>query len=583
MSGIPRALSVPVTPATPSTPGAVGEIDTKAPFESVKAAVTLFVEASPKTDTCRPVLKKSRTMESVLGKETQLHWLLKEIDKCKEQVKTAESTKGQALAELEKANKALQEVTVKIEASSKSKQASTQATEAAKTRANQLEQLKSTKSQKAWQEEVDNERNQYKDIANELISTKQQLTNLKHDFDIALEAKMASFQRAAEAQHSAKLNRKKISQLSKDLDGMSQTLERLKLASAKAEEDHVKLTEEKLALLDSKKKAKQDVDLKIESLRKEAQEDPKKLVKRLEETTEAVNVLREQSKEVRAADMEMLRSSNAELDEAKRRLEKLKEKENSLRDVRESLKKELENVSRDISSIKEDEVKGERLQAELDQVKLQVEEAKTKKTIVTNDVQELESKISGMVSEAEKARQEEDEIRKQVEIYWREAQLSELAIKQAETKLEIAQREVEEAEAAKEFADDQIRNRTSSSSSCCSSTNSFKKKECSVEEEDLKCDNSSIVLTTKDYEGLSKKAEEATVMADTKVEAIMEQLETIKQKERGVLEKLEKSMQENKEIQEEIIKAQKMGEVADAEKQRIEIELNNWRQKEAKR
>ncbi|KAK1416624.1 hypothetical protein QVD17_32415 [Tagetes erecta] len=32
---------------------AVGEIDTKAPFESVKAAVNLFVEASPKAD--RPV------------------------------------------------------------------------------------------------------------------------------------------------------------------------------------------------------------------------------------------------------------------------------------------------------------------------------------------------------------------------------------------------------------------------------------------------------------------------------------------------------------------------------------------------
>ncbi|KAK1422554.1 hypothetical protein QVD17_17837 [Tagetes erecta] len=532
---------------------AVGEIDTKAPFESVKAAVNLFVEASPKAD--RPVLKKSRTMEeSVLGRETQLHWILKQIDKYKEHVKTAESTKGQALGQLEKANKTLEDLTHKLKAASESKQTSIETTEAAKAR---VEQLKSTKNQQAWQESVDNERNQYKAAANQLISTKQHLNNLKQDFDIALEAKQASFQRAAEAQHAARLNRKKISELSKDVESMSQTLERVRLASAKAEEDHERLMEEKEAHIDSKKKAKEDIDIKTTEYLTSKKDDGN-LEKRLEETSEAVNVLREQLKEVRAADMELLRNAKSEVDEAKRRLEEMKEEERSLKDVVESLKRELEEVRRDISASKEDELKAQQLRAELDQIKLQVQEAVTKETIATNNVNELESKIDEMRSEAEKATRQEEEMKRQVETLWREAQRSELAIKDSEAKLEIAQRQVEEAKAAKELADDQIRKQSS------------KRKEDSVI-----TDSNTITLTTQDFEALSRKAEEATSAADTKVATIKAQLETIKQKERGILEKLEKGMQENNEIQEEITNAQN---TADAARQTVETELNKWRQ-----
>lgn len=574
---------------SPSTPAAaVGEIDTKAPFESVKAAVNLFVEASPKADTCRPqLLKKSRTMEeSVLGKEAQLHWILKEIDKYKEHVKSAESTKGQALGELVKANNTLQELTNKIEAANHSKQASVDSTEAAKTRAQQLEQLKSTKTQETWQQEsLDNERSLYKDAANQLISAKQQLTNLRQDFDIALEAKLAYFQQAAEAQHSAKLNRNKITQLSKDIHHMTQTLERVKSASLKAEEDHARLMEEKDALLDSKNKAKDHTDLQIQSLIRKEAEDPAAgnciLQKKLEETTEAVHLLRDQLKGVRAADMELLRNVNSELDEAKRRLEEMKEEETSLRGEVESLKQELENVTRDISLSKEEDLKNEQLQAELGGIKLEVEEAVTKETIAANHVQELESKIREMFLEAEKARQEEEQVKKQVETLWREAQRSELAIKQAEEKLEMAQREVEQAEAAKELADDQIRKRSSSSSFASSSTTTTSASASSLrkdKEKDLSTDHNTIILTTKDFEALSKKAEEATTSADTKVEAIMSQLESIKQQERGILEKLEKSIQENKEIEAEITKAQKAVEVADAARQSVETELNKWRQ-----
>ncbi|KAL8197934.1 hypothetical protein R6Q57_030092 [Mikania cordata] len=519
-------------PASPGTP-AVGEIDTKPPFESVKAAVNLFVEASPKDN--KPALKKSKTMEeSVLGKETQLHWILKQIDKYKEQVKAAESTRGQALGELERANNTLKDLTHRLEVASKSKRSSIEATQAAKT---QLQQLKSIKSQPPWQETVNNERNQYKAATKQLISTKQQLNNLKQDFDIALVAKQASFQQAAEAHHAAKLNRKKISELSKDVEAMNQTLERVKLASAKAKEDHDKLMEEKEAL---KKKIKED----IESKRNECLigKDPAdgNLEKRLEETSEAVNVLRDQLKEVRTADMELLRNANAEVDEAKRILEEMKVEERSVKEVVESLKRELEDVRREICVSKEHDLKSEQLRAELEQIKLQAEDAITKETIATTHVNELESKIQEMRSEAESATQLEKEMKRQVETLWRETQRSELAIRESEVKLEIAQRHVEEAKAAKELADDQIRRQSSGMKQDTIIAN----------------DSNTITLNTQDFEALSRKAEEATIAADTKVATIKAQLEIIKQKERGILDKVEKGMHENNTIQEEITNAQ---------------------------
>ncbi|CAI9292435.1 unnamed protein product [Lactuca saligna] len=553
----------PSLPSTSSSAAAVGEIDTAAPFESVRAAVTLFVEASPKVD--KPVIKKPRPNleESVLGKEAQLHWILKEIDKHKEYVKTAEATKEKALRDLDKANKTLQELTNKLEAASESKHASIQETEAANIRAHELEQLKSTENQaddEARQETIKNERNQYKVAANELIATKQELNNLKRDFDTALEAKLAAVQRAAEAQHATQINRKKIKQLSKDVVDMSVTLERVKFASAKAEEDYANLMEGKETLLESKKNAKEDTDLKIQNLRKESEEDPGNIEKRLEETTGAINVLEEQLKEVRAVDMELLSNANSELDDAKKRLDETKEEEKSLRDLVESLKQEVEDVKRDIAVSREEEMKREQLQGELDKIELEVKDAITEKTKATNEVDELELKIREMLLEAEKARREEEEMKRQVENLWRDAQWSEVEVKEAESKLEVAEREVEEAKAAQELANDQIRKRS-----------------CTEELTDSKSDNM-IMLSIQDFEALNKKSEEAIIEADTKVETIMAEVETIKENERGILEKLEKSMEEQKEIEEEISKAEKTAEVADAARQTVETELNKWRE-----
>ncbi|KAK1412374.1 hypothetical protein QVD17_33577 [Tagetes erecta] len=558
----PNVASSPNTRTPASTTGSpkgspnavVGEIDTRAPFQSVKAAVNLFGEASPKSG--KPNFRRT-VEERVLEKETQLHWTLKELDKYKEILKNAESTKAQARLDLEKANKALQELTNKLEMISEVKQAAIETTEAAKERAKQLEKSKSSEREvvnDGWKEDVDNERDQYKTSANELISIKQELTSLKQDFDAALEAKLAAFQQAADAQHAAKVNHRKMVELAKEVEEMRETLHRVQLASEKAHEEHLSIIEEKEVRVESTKKAKEELDMKIQSLRKEHQlSELRSLGDKLEETTEAINVLEEQLREVRVADMETLEKARLEVDEAKRKLEEMKKEESSVGDDVERLKQDLERVRRDISLLKGDDLKREQQQAELDQIKKEIEEANAELNKATKSINELEVKIQETMSQAEKAKKEEQQVKGQIETLQRQAEHSETGNKEAEEKLEAALRELEKAKAAEELANDQIRQRTSSA------------------------DDSKIRLTAQEYEALKKKGEEAGKAADAKVKTAKSQVETIKKKEKQTLQRLEMSMQETKKIEADLAEALKLAEIADAAKEAIESELRKWR------
>ncbi|KAL4578934.1 hypothetical protein LXL04_015066 [Taraxacum kok-saghyz] len=253
--------------------------------------------------------------------------------------------------------------------------------------------------------------------------------------------------------------------------------------------------------------------------------------------------------------MELLKNANSELDDAKKLLEETKGEEISLREAMESLKLEVEDVKKEVLISIEEELNREKLQTDLEQMEVEFQQAVTEKTLATTEAEEIELKIREMLLEAEKARAEEDELKRQVEKLWREAQLSETEIHDAETNLEVAEKEVEEAQSAKELANDQMRERS-----------------CTKEVTDSDSDNM-ILLSTMEFEALSKVAEEALIEADTKVEGIMDEVVTIKENERGILEKLEKSMEEQKEIEAGISEAVKSAKVADEARKTIESEL----------
>ncbi|GJY93207.1 hypothetical protein Tco_0508989 [Tanacetum coccineum] len=151
------------------------------------------------------------------------------------------------------------------------------------------------------------------------------------DFDIALEAKLASFQRTAVAQSAAKLNCTKIDK------------ERVETRS-------------------------------------------------LDETREVVNALRDQLKEEHDANMDVLRNANLEVEEAKKRLEEIKKEETSVRDVVESLKQELENVKRDIIVFKGDDLEEGKEAKEL--ADDQIRSFSTKDVVADDDMMDNDTNLN---------------------------------------------------------------------------------------------------------------------------------------------------------------------------------------------
>ncbi|KAK2355233.1 WEB family protein [Trifolium repens] len=175
-------------------------------------------EATDNASVCR------HDAQNVLEKKTQLLLAQRELNKIKKQLDSAENTKAKALSELDKANITLQELTKKLNTVRESKQSAIEESEVVKNQAKELEKALSQKAigYEAWKQELEHARKEYTTTVKELDASKQELNKIRQDFDAALEAKLAAFQMAGEAQRSAKLNSEKINELSKEIATMKE-------------------------------------------------------------------------------------------------------------------------------------------------------------------------------------------------------------------------------------------------------------------------------------------------------------------------------------------------------------------------
>lgn len=562
--------------STDSPRAEVGEIDTSAPFQSVKDAVTLFGEGAFSGE--KPSIRKPKphSAERVLAKETQLHLAQRELNKLKDQLKNAEDTKAQAFVELEKAKRTVEDLSHKLKVVIESKESAIKATEAAKNQAKQIEESNcsnSSGSDGTRNQDLETEREKYMSVFSELAAAKQELRKIRQDCDATLEAKVTAFNLAAAAENSAKANMERVSELSKEISAVQESIGQVKLATMQAQQEQAKVFAEKDLQRQSYKATLEESAKKLLALRN--QFDPEltqNLEAQLTETMNEIAALQKQLENAKASDLDSVRIVTSELDDAKGSLQKVAEEESSLRNLVESLKVELENVKKEHSELKEKEAEIEsiagNLHVELQKSKSGLEACLVEEAKIRGASEEMISSLHQLSLETENARQEAEEMKNKAMELKKEAAATKIALEEAEKKLRAALEEAEEAKGAETRAVDQIKTLSERASASRASTSES---------------GANITLSKEEFESLSRKVEESDTLAEMKVAAAMAQVEAVKASENEALKKLEATQKEIEEMKAATEGALKRAEMAEAAKRAVEGELRRWREREQKK
>lgn len=554
----------------------VGEIDTRAPFQSVKDAVSLFGEGAFSGE--KPAIRKTKaySAERVLAKETQLHLAQKELNKLKDQVDNAEITKAQALAELEKAKATVEELTQKLKNVNEAKDSAIKETEAAKNQAKQIEETETGNSPVtncSRKQDLESAREQYIAVFTELDTAKQELRKIRQECDASLEAKLAAFNQATEAETVAKANMEKVSELSKEISALQESIGQVKHAALESHQEQAKIFAEKDIQRQSYKASLEVSKNKLLALKNEFDPDlARNLGKQLTETMDEIGILQNQMDSAKASDLDSVRTVTSELDGAKESLQKVAEEESSLRSLVESLKLELENVKKEHAEFKEKEAETESIAANL-HVKLrksksELEAAIAEESKVRGVSEEMISTLHQLSSEAENARLEAEGMKIKAEELKKVAEATRSALEEAEKKLMFAMEEAEEAKHAEAMALDQIKTLSERANAARTSTSESGAK---------------ITISREEYNALSRKVEESDTLAKMKVAAALAQVEAVKASENEVIKRLETMQKEIDDVKKATEEASKRAEMAEAAKRAVEGELRRWREREQKK
>lgn len=252
-------------------------------------------------------------MQRVVEKESQLHMALNQLDAYKVQLRNSEATKAEALRDLEEARRTLQQLSAKIGA------------------INPSDPPTRTDAPQPRETDPPHIHNNNIPSAAELNSVKQQIAQLRLDFDAAMEAKTTAIQKASRAQNSAVVNRERVIELSKEVATLREALAKLTSLQSQ-EEEHEKAIAAKQESLKSLQKAKEVAEAKMQAINEEFHPDlTQHLELKLDETNKEIEVLREKLKNAKSADLNAWKTAASELETAKKAMQEVVALENSLR------------------------------------------------------------------------------------------------------------------------------------------------------------------------------------------------------------------------------------------------------------
>ncbi|KZV45180.1 protein WEAK CHLOROPLAST MOVEMENT UNDER BLUE LIGHT 1-like [Dorcoceras hygrometricum] len=568
-----------------------GQIDTAAPFESVKAAVSKFGGI---------VDWKAHRVQTVERRKViqqELEKVRDEIPLHKKQSEAAEEAKTQVLKELDDTKRLIDELKLNLERAQTDEQQAKQDAELAKLRVEELEQGIADEASFAAKAQVEVARARHAAAISELKTVKDQLEQLRKDYTLLVAEKDAAVKKAEEAVSLSEEIEKSVEDLTIELITAKESLESAQAAHLEAEEHRV-------GAIMAKEQDALNWEKELEQGERELEKLNQKIVsvKDLKSKLDSATTLLQHLKDELAAYMESqvkieageggtsegglegLKKTHAdievaiaaaknELEEVKVNIEKGTDEVKILKVAASSLNLELDKEKQEVAAIKQREgmasIAVASLEAELKRTKSEIAHAQKKNKEEREKQLDLPRQVHVAAEEADQVKELAETAREELRKAKEEAEQAKAGASTLERRLRATQKEIEAAKASEKLA--------------LAAINALEESESAHEKNDGEDSPTGITLPLEEYYELSKKAHEAEEQANLRIAAALSQVEEAKESEARSLKKLEEVNHELCERKNALKASLQRAEKANEGKLGVEQELRTWRSEHEQR
>ncbi|KAL2944276.1 Protein WEAK CHLOROPLAST MOVEMENT UNDER BLUE LIGHT 1 [Bienertia sinuspersici] len=567
-------------------------VDTAAPFESVKEAVSKFGGIVDWKAHKVQTVERRRVIEQELEKMQQ------DIPLYKEQSEKAEKSKIEILKELENIKRNIEELKLNLERAQTEEHQAKQDSELAQLRVEEMEQGIAQEASVAAKQQVEVAKARHDAAIADLKSVKEELQVLQKEHASLLTEKEHAVKKAEEVVNASKEIEKTVEELTVELISTKETLESAHAAHLEAEEQRIgaamakdqdsltwdeelKQAEEDLVKLnqqiDSSKKLQSKLDSASALLVNLKVELAAYMESKISEEISGSDTNNKGNKDTNAtgkgnkshAEMQAaIDATSKELEEVKLNIEKATDEVNCLKVAATSLKAELEKEKLDLATLRQREgmasIAVASLEAELEKIKAEIDVVQTREKEAREKIAELPQQLQHASQEADAAKSAVGSAREELMKAKEDAEQAKAGANTMESRLLAAQKEIEASKASEKLAIAAVKALQESETESTKSAN----------EEDSP---NGVTLSLGEYYDLSKRAHEAEEQANFKVTNAMAQIEIAKESELKSLALLEEANREMEERRESLKVATEKAEKAKEGKLGVEQELRKWR------